>query len=415
MPINIKNIVFVISMLTTFSGRLFAQEQSFPQEYWLVAYPELSFEYEVLASIERLKQSETILEDSSTIAILDSIGYLAIAQSGFKGSAADVNQRTGWWLLNYPVAVRYGLLVNHTIDERMDLAKSTQAAFRYRQDLIAIYGAEMVDLAFIVSPLAMQKFLKDSLNFPEEYEQIKKASARIEIIRELFIDNKNDYSTESTKEWVKVTSDQSISFEILHQFLQIPTSELKAMNPQWISGIYNPVYGQLFIPSSVAEIFAQKQIEMEQKTKNDAILLAAANEKRVKQLKGNIPDLNIYEPISYKIKRGDNLGKIAQRHHVYISNIREWNNLRSDRIYAGQRLTIYVPKNKKFRPTPVVEKKTKSKTLEPGTYDEYTVRQGDTLWAISQKYEHVSIENIMADNGIDENISPGQVLKIRKQ
>ncbi len=47
--------------------------------------------------------------------------------------------------------------------------------------------------------------------------------------------------------------------------------------------------------------------------------------------------------VRYKVRRGDNLTKIARRFNVSISNIRQWNKMgRASRIYAGQYLKIYV-------------------------------------------------------------------------
>ena len=44
--------------------------------------------------------------------------------------------------------------------------------------------------------------------------------------------------------------------------------------------------------------------------------------------------------IYYKVKRGDVLGKIAQRNHCTVKQLKQWNNLRSDNIREGQRLKI---------------------------------------------------------------------------
>ncbi|NNF01457.1 MAG: LysM peptidoglycan-binding domain-containing protein [Bacteroidia bacterium] len=42
----------------------------------------------------------------------------------------------------------------------------------------------------------------------------------------------------------------------------------------------------------------------------------------------------------YKVRRGDNLSMIAQRHGCSVSQLKRWNRLRSTRIYAGQRLYV---------------------------------------------------------------------------
>lgn len=48
-------------------------------------------------------------------------------------------------------------------------------------------------------------------------------------------------------------------------------------------------------------------------------------------------------PTSYRIRRGDTLSKIARRFGVTIADIRQWNEMSSDRIVAGDRLTIHPP------------------------------------------------------------------------
>ncbi|MBT8401920.1 MAG: LysM peptidoglycan-binding domain-containing protein [Rhodothermia bacterium] len=44
--------------------------------------------------------------------------------------------------------------------------------------------------------------------------------------------------------------------------------------------------------------------------------------------------------VSYKVRRGDTLGKIARRHGVTVSQLRRWNNLSGTKIVVGQRLKI---------------------------------------------------------------------------
>lgn len=45
--------------------------------------------------------------------------------------------------------------------------------------------------------------------------------------------------------------------------------------------------------------------------------------------------------ISYTIRRGDTLGGIAARYRVKVSDLKRWNNLRSDFIREGCKLVIY--------------------------------------------------------------------------
>ena len=44
--------------------------------------------------------------------------------------------------------------------------------------------------------------------------------------------------------------------------------------------------------------------------------------------------------VYYKVKSGDNLGKIAIKYHTRVRQLKSWNNLKSDRIAIGQRLKV---------------------------------------------------------------------------
>ena len=47
-------------------------------------------------------------------------------------------------------------------------------------------------------------------------------------------------------------------------------------------------------------------------------------------------------PMSYLVRRGDTLSKIARRFGVTVEDIRQWNDISSDHIIAGERISIHV-------------------------------------------------------------------------
>ncbi len=390
--------------------------QTSVQKYEQVSLSDLSssFETEINQSILALRKAEFSLGDTVVANQLDAIGYLAITQSGFTTTKEDIHQRTGYWMLPYPVAIKYGLRVNTIIDERKNLAKSTKAAYLYWQELNRIYENEdKAGLVFIESAIAVAKYEMDSINNGESFERINSRNQKLIQIKKIYQESSiKPIDPEAPTVWL--TSSKPVSFKAIHHFTQISTAELSRLNPQWINNEYNPEFGSLKLPLQYKESFEKQMDEMEQKTRDGEVMMVAANEKRIKQLKGNIPDLKTHKPIRYKVKAGDNLGRIAQRHYVRISSIRAWNELKSDRIYAGQKLTIYIPINQKVEIAKKEPKRAKKQVLKEGAFEEYIVKTGDTLWAISQLFENVSADMIMEDNGIDENIAPKQVLKIRK-
>ncbi|MBC8005531.1 MAG: LysM peptidoglycan-binding domain-containing protein, partial [Verrucomicrobia bacterium] len=188
-------------------------------------------------------------------------------------------------------------------------------------------------------------------------------------------------------------------------------------------------------------------------------------------------DIKGLDKIHYTVKSGDNLGTISTWFRVPISDIKFWNKMKKTTLKAGQKLVLYVPEgqgehysklnkmsftekqrslNKKpvAAPTPklasvpqtpqvetasannttetpapeaeqtlavnnavkkdsVVEKAPVTKKNQEFVY--YTVRKGDSLWSISQKYPGVSNTHLMKINNIKspKSLKVGQKIKIK--
>ncbi len=104
---------------------------------------------------------------------------------------------------------------------------------------------------------------------------------------------------------------------------------------------------------------------------------------------------------TYTVQSGDSLWGIARQHRVTISQIRDWNDLyEQSSIHPGQHLVIYARTGN-------------SGTAQTRTVH-YTVRQGDSLYRIAQKFS-VSIHELRAWNDIAESeyLQPGQRLTLR--
>ncbi len=100
------------------------------------------------------------------------------------------------------------------------------------------------------------------------------------------------------------------------------------------------------------------------------------------------------QEITYTVRRGDTLDAIARRHGVSLRDVRAWNSLSSSRIYPGDKLTLH--------------------TDGSSTATTYTVRRGDTLGRIAQRFG-VTVAKLCAWNGIATNTTlfPGNRLVIR--
>ncbi|GAB3168573.1 LysM peptidoglycan-binding domain-containing protein [Telluribacter humicola] len=113
---------------------------------------------------------------------------------------------------------------------------------------------------------------------------------------------------------------------------------------------------------------------------------------------------------THQVKSGDNLFTIAKRYNVEVSDLKEWNRLRSSSIQRGQKLVIYGEGSEVATVAAAKEKGTKAQKAIKLRY--HTVQNGDTLWNLSQQYG-LTIDQIKKANNIRGNsLKPGQKLII---
>ncbi|HBM3530676.1 TPA: 1,4-beta-N-acetylmuramoylhydrolase [Listeria innocua] len=106
----------------------------------------------------------------------------------------------------------------------------------------------------------------------------------------------------------------------------------------------------------------------------------------------------------YTVAKGDSLWRIATNHKVTIANLKSWNNLKSDFIYPGQKLKVSAG---------TTTNNTNAAKPSNSAVKTYTVKKGDSLWAISRQYK-TTVDNIKAWNKLTSNmIHVGQKLTIK--
>lgn len=120
----------------------------------------------------------------------------------------------------------------------------------------------------------------------------------------------------------------------------------------------------------------------------------------------------------YTVQSGDYLWKIANDHHITVAQLKAWNNLTSNYIYAGNRLIVAKgttdgstrPERPKPEEKPEEEAPQPTPSPQPTTY--YTVKPGDSLWKIANQFG-VTINQIKAWNRMTSNmIHPGDRLLV---
>lgn len=108
--------------------------------------------------------------------------------------------------------------------------------------------------------------------------------------------------------------------------------------------------------------------------------------------------------IQVKVKRGDSLDKIAKAHGISIAALKEWNQLKSDRLSIGQSLRVQMSDKKSSLPKPSnaqnqIADAAAKKQNSDSRY--YTVKSGDSLSKIA-KQMNLKTEDLMKLNHLDE-------------
>jgi len=116
------------------------------------------------------------------------------------------------------------------------------------------------------------------------------------------------------------------------------------------------------------------------------------------------------------VKKGESLGVIAQKYRVSVSQIQQWNNLSGTTIHPGQKLIIRGKSSTSANSNQSSAQKDNTKATEQSSAKKttYTVKSGDSLYAIA-KANGVTVDQIKKWNNLTtDKIHPGQQLILYK-
>lgn len=346
----------------------------------------------------------------------DELKYLSIIESGLNPRAVSRVRAVGLWQFMSATGRYYGLNNNWYIDERMDPEKSTDAACRYLRDLHRMFNDwELALAAYNTGPGNVRKAIRRSgykKSFWEIYSKLPRETRSyvpqfVAIIYTMTHLEEHNFFDEG--EEILVRSDTLhvktfLNFETLASLTGSCMEDLQRLNPS-VQRNAIPEMGRTFVMR--VPLTAKEQLAEDRYTILDSASKAGKKELELlaKAIQG---DTYGRDRIVYRVRSGDVLGAIAMRHRVRVSDIKKWNNLRSDVIRAGQRLNIWVKGNTN---TTVASARTNNTiTTLQGTRT-YVVQPGDTLWDISRKFNGLTIEKIKTLNKLNNSkIQPGQKL-----
>ena len=351
------------------------------------------------------------------------IKYLAIVESALNPRAKSRVGASGLWQFMYPTGKQFNLEVNSYVDERFDPLKATEAACQYLSSLYKIFGDWSLVLAsYNAGPGNVSKAIRRSggsqnywnirRNLPREtanYVPAFLATMYIyEYKKELGIVPKKAQVTYFETDTIKVK--REMSFKQVSELFDIPQEQVEFLNP---------IYKLNIIPYNEDKPHYLR-------LPKDKIGLFVSNEEAV------------YAYIDYVKNGGEKAENEAvaensapEETKVFVyEETKTKSKLAYHSVRRGESLGLIAQKygvtvtelkrwNNLKSSTITAGKKlkvysTKEESYKPSKSSQsvYTVRSGDSLYTIAKKFPGVSAEDLKKWNGISgNNIKPGMKLK----
>jgi len=266
--------------------------------------------------------------------------FLSLVESGFNPNAYSRARAAGPWQFMQATGKLYGLRVDEYVDERRDPIKSTVAAARYLRDLYDLFGTwPLAMAAYNAGERKIQRALRKAK--AETFWEIAQTKFIRRETREyvprfmaaaIIAKNPDQYGFEETPsdihQFEEIVVSRPLPLRAIAAATDIPYAELHRLNPELRRDVTppdDPAY-HLKVP-----VGSRSTIEQALATiKPWAPSLVRAQARKDRGARSG----------SYRVRMGDNLGKIAQRFRVTVEELKTRNKLAGRSIKVGDLLIV---------------------------------------------------------------------------
>ncbi len=275
------------------------------------------------------------------------IKYLAIVESALRPNAKSRVGATGLWQFMFSTGKYYDLEVSSYVDERCDPVRSTIAAAKYLKSLYKVFNDwDLALAAYNSGPGNVTKAIRRSGGY-QNYWNIRPFLPRETagylpafLATMYLFEYAPQHGFNVSKHQMPIIKTDTIqikrmiSLKQVSAVIDIDLETLEFLNPSYKLGIIPYIKNKnyaLRLPLEMVGTFVSNEDQIYAYAK-------AEFDRREKPLP---KFFKLDTKIRYKVQPGDYLGKIAKKFRVRISQIKQWNGLRSDQLKAGSRLTIF--------------------------------------------------------------------------
>lgn len=328
------------------------------------------------------------------------LAYVPLVESAFKVTALSRASAKGMWQFMLGTAREFGLEQNWYLDERSDPEKATRAAARYLKSLNEVFGDWNLALAsYNAGPGRMQRAIRlskqtdywditsTSKYLPRETrEYVPMILAAVVIAR-----NPTLYGFEPTGTapltFERVTVPDALNLKIVAEWANVSVESLQELNPE---------LRRLTTPAGAHDLKVPTGTAASVRTR-----LASAD-----------PGLFVrFE--QHTVRRGETLGAIARKYGLSVADLMQANQMRSTRLSINQTL-ILPTRPASGLPSTVSSTARASAPRTTSRPTTYSVRRGDTLIGIAQRFATTVSEIKRLNNLSSDRIVVGARLTVRR-
>ncbi|MGE0077658.1 MAG: transglycosylase SLT domain-containing protein [Bacteroidales bacterium] len=275
--------------------------------------------------------------------------YLAVVESALNPMAISKSGAVGLWQFKINTGRMLNLSVSSYVDERMDPAKSTEAACQYLQYLYRTFNNWHLALAaYNVGPGAINNaiarsggetdFWKLYDNLPESAQNYVPAFIAAAYIMKNFkshsITPVKPIISYSQTDTVKVR--KAISFNALTRYTDVPVEIVRFLNPTYKFD-YIPegeILQSLRLPADKTALFI----------KNEGAIYESSCKPSLAEQQEIADSTTSRLRVVHTVKSGDSMHRIAIIYGCTIDDIQRWNPKVDSTLSIGQGITVWVNK-----------------------------------------------------------------------
>jgi membrane-bound lytic murein transglycosylase D len=344
------------------------------------------------------------------------IKYLTIVESQMNPHAISRVGATGIWQFMFGTGKAYGLKMDNFVDERKDPIQASYAAAAYFRDAfeelgdwllaIAAYNCGKGNVNRAIDKAGSRDFWVIRQFLPKETRNY--VPAFIAAVYVMNYSGKHQITAQASNMFLKTDTVQTtrfVSLSTLAKVLNIDEAAIMALNPSYKKKIVNGTDDEpkrIVMPklrdldyAGIYDVLNNQDVDVSMK-------VVAANTDDVRDLrKKKSKSITTSAVVYHKVTAGQNLTSVANKYGVEVQDLRVWNGLKSKTVVPGQRLKIYA--------------KNRTALKAPSSFLSYTVKTGDTLSEIAEKFDGATVQTIRRDNRLSKaGLQVGMILKISR-